>query len=272
MEKYNLHAPAFLLRWVIAGFLPLILVTILAWMLLRLTNGAFKSSGPIFFVSFIASFAAAQALALRPYVDWHMRWLQFTLFGMVLGMLVTFPLLGILDPLGVNEIIAGAATHIFGGAALGVVQWFALRERVHRAFLWIPISACLWGVLTTLWYPLYDVEWLPGRLPITFPGEGELGGLLRLTASAALFTGPILLWMLRRQKRHGSGNMSRGIQFTLCLAFMAVVCATSSAILSGAGARQGQRPAAGSPQQEDKPAEQVYKNIQMMKGMPASRL
>src|ERR687891_161700 len=143
MEKYNLRAPAFLLWWLIAGFLPLILVTALAWMLLWLTNGAFKASVPILFVSFIASHAVTQALALRPYVDWHMRWLQSTLLGMVLGMLATFPSLAILDPLGVNEILAGAATHTFGGAALGVVQWFALRERVHRAFLWIPLSACI---------------------------------------------------------------------------------------------------------------------------------
>jgi|RhiMetdeSRZDD1v2_1073273.scaffolds.fasta_scaffold58708_5 hypothetical protein len=203
MEKYNLRAPAFLLWWLIAGFLPLILVTVLAWMLLWLTNGTFKASGPILFVSSIASLPVAQALALRPYVDWHMRWLQFTLLGMILGMLATFPLLAILDPLGVNEILAGAATHTFGGAALGVVQWFALRERVHRAFLWIPLSACIWGVLATLWYPLYDLAWLPGRLPITIAGEGELGGLLRLTASASLVTGPILLRMLRHpnQKR-----------------------------------------------------------------------
>jgi hypothetical protein len=175
-------------------------------MLLKLTIGAFNASGPILFVSFIASHAVAQALALRPYVDWHMRWLQFTLLGMVLGMLATFPLLARLDPLGVNEIIAGAATHISGGAALGVVQWFALRGHVNRAFLWIPLSACLWGVLATLWYPLYDVAWLPGRLPITFAGEGELRGLLRQTASAALVTGPILLWMLRRPKRHGASR------------------------------------------------------------------
>jgi hypothetical protein len=206
MEKYNLSAPAFLLRWFIAGFLPLIFVTILAWMLLRLTNGAFKASGPILFFTFVASLAVTQALALRPYVDWSMRWLQFTLLGMVLGMLATFPLLAILDPLGANEIIAGAATHTSGGAALGVAQWFALRERVHQAFLWIPISACLWGVLAPLWYPLYDVAWLPGRLPITFAGEGELKQLLCLTASAALVTGPILLWMLHRPKRHGAGK------------------------------------------------------------------
>jgi hypothetical protein len=206
MEKYNLSAPVFLLRWFIAGFLPLIFVTILAWMLLRLTNGAFKASGPILFFTFVASLAVTQALALRPYVDWSMRWLQFTLLGMVLGMLATFPLLAILDPLGANEIIAGAATHTSGGAALGVAQWFALRERVHQAFLWIPISACLWGGLVTLWYPLYDVAWLPGRLPITFAGEGELKQLLRLTASAALVTGPILLLMLHRPKRHGAGK------------------------------------------------------------------
>jgi hypothetical protein len=209
MEKYNLSAPAFLLRWFIAGFLPLILVTILAWMLLRLTNGTFKASGPILFVSFVASLAVTQALALRPYVDWNMRWLQLTLLGIVLGMLTAFPLLAILDPLGVNEIIASAASHTVGGAALGAVQWFALRERVHRAVLWMPLSACLWGVLGTLWCRLSDVAWLPGGLPITFAGEGELKELLHLTASAAFVTGPILLWMLRRPKRHG---IFRGVQ------------------------------------------------------------
>src|SRR5262249_13452775 len=69
----------------------------------------------------------------------------------------------------------------------------------------------------------------------------------------------------------GDDHMSRGFHFKLFLAFMAFACAASSAILSGAGARQDQRPAAAAPQQEDKPAEQVYKNIQVMKGMPASR-
>jgi Photosynthetic reaction centre cytochrome C subunit len=42
-------------------------------------------------------------------------------------------------------------------------------------FLWIPLSACIWGVLATLWHPLFDLAWLPGRLPITIAGEGELG-------------------------------------------------------------------------------------------------
>ena len=63
--------------------------------------------------------------------------------------------------------------------------------------------------------------------------------------------------------------MGRETYFKICLAFVAFVCATSSPTFSGAGARQDQRPAA---QPEDKPAEQVYKNIQVMKGMPSSRL
>src|SRR5262245_42407345 len=65
--------------------------------------------------------------------------------------------------------------------------------------------------------------------------------------------------------------MRRGIHFKLCLAFMAFACAASSPTFSGAGAQQDQRPAAPA-QPEDKPAEQVYKNIQVLKGMPASRL
>jgi photosynthetic reaction center cytochrome c subunit len=66
--------------------------------------------------------------------------------------------------------------------------------------------------------------------------------------------------------------MRRGIHFKLCLAFVAFACAASSPMFSGAVAQQDQRPAAAPPQPEEKPAEQVYKNIQVMKGMPASRL
>ncbi len=68
----------------------------------------------------------------------------------------------------------------------------------------------------------------------------------------------------------GDDHMRRGTHFKLCLAFAAFVCATSSPTFSGPGARQDQRPAPA--QTDDKPAEQVYKNIQVMKGMPASRL
>jgi hypothetical protein len=67
--------------------------------------------------------------------------------------------------------------------------------------------------------------------------------------------------------------MNRRIYFKLCLVFVVFVCATVSSTLSDVGAQQDQRPASQQPaQQEDKPAEQVYKNIQIMKGMPASRL
>ena len=65
--------------------------------------------------------------------------------------------------------------------------------------------------------------------------------------------------------------MRRGIHFKLFLAFMVFACAASSHMFSGAVAQQDQRPAAPQ-QQEDRPAEQVYKNIQVMKGLPASRL
>jgi hypothetical protein len=55
--------------------------------------------------------------------------------------------------------------------------------------------------------------------------------------------------------------MNRGINLKLCLVFVALIYATSGAMFGDVGA-----------QQEDKPAEQVYKNIQVMKGVPASRL
>ncbi|MGH9832027.1 MAG: photosynthetic reaction center cytochrome c subunit family protein [Blastocatellia bacterium] len=68
--------------------------------------------------------------------------------------------------------------------------------------------------------------------------------------------------------------MSRRIYFKLCLVFVVMfVYAAADLTFSGVGAQQDQRPASQQPAQpEDKPAEQVYKNIQVMKGVPASRL
>jgi len=68
--------------------------------------------------------------------------------------------------------------------------------------------------------------------------------------------------------------MDRRNHLKLCLVFAVFVYATASLTLSGvdAVARQDQRPATPLAQPEDKPAEQVYKNIQVMKGVPSSRL
>src|SRR5215468_534624 len=66
--------------------------------------------------------------------------------------------------------------------------------------------------------------------------------------------------------------MGRRIHLKLCLVFLMFIYATASLIYGGVGAQQDQRPATPPAQPEDKPAEQVYKNIQVMKGAPASRL
>jgi len=66
--------------------------------------------------------------------------------------------------------------------------------------------------------------------------------------------------------------MSRGIHLKLCLVCVVFIYATSNSTFSDVGAQQDQKPATPPAQPEDKPAEQVYKNIQVMKGMPASRL
>src|SRR5215510_15055941 len=65
--------------------------------------------------------------------------------------------------------------------------------------------------------------------------------------------------------------MSRETHHKLCLVFVMFIYAATSSTISDAGAGQDQRPTPPA-QPEDKPAEQVYKNIQVMKGMPASRL
>jgi hypothetical protein len=67
--------------------------------------------------------------------------------------------------------------------------------------------------------------------------------------------------------------MNRRWRLKLCLVFAVFAYATVNSSLSGVGAQQDQRPAPPQPAQpEDKPAEQVYKNIQIFKGVPASRV
>ncbi len=66
--------------------------------------------------------------------------------------------------------------------------------------------------------------------------------------------------------------MSRGIHLKLCLVIAVFVYATTDSTFGNDSAQQDQRPATTPAQPEDKPAEQVYKNIQALKGMPASRL
>ncbi len=66
--------------------------------------------------------------------------------------------------------------------------------------------------------------------------------------------------------------MSRTTHVKLCLVFVSIIYVISSFPGDDAGAQQDQRAATTPPQQEEKPAEQVYKNIQVMKGAPASRL
>lgn len=108
------------------------------------------------------------------------------------------PLARILDPLVEStEVVVFAVAHAVGGAVLGAIQWFVLRKHGRLAVLWVPLSAVLWGFLMIVWYSLFDVAWIPGRLPIVFEGDHELRQLLRVTASTALITGPVLLWMLR---------------------------------------------------------------------------
>jgi photosynthetic reaction center cytochrome c subunit len=66
--------------------------------------------------------------------------------------------------------------------------------------------------------------------------------------------------------------MSRGTYLKTCLIFVMLIYPATSSTLNDTGAQQDQKPVTPPAQPEEKPAEQVYKNIQILKGMPASRL
>jgi photosynthetic reaction center cytochrome c subunit len=66
--------------------------------------------------------------------------------------------------------------------------------------------------------------------------------------------------------------MSCGTHLKICLLFVMLIYTATSSTLNGIDAQQDQRQVTPPAQPEEKLAEQVYKNIQVMKGMPASRL
>jgi photosynthetic reaction center cytochrome c subunit len=66
--------------------------------------------------------------------------------------------------------------------------------------------------------------------------------------------------------------MSHGTHLKICLLFVMLIYTATSSTLKGIGAQQDQKQVTPPAQPEEKLAEQVYKNIQVMKGMPASRL
>ena len=192
-DRRSLH---FLLLWLVTGTIPAVLLPVVAHALVVI-GGASLPLGPVLFSLFILSFAGGQAFALRSFVPWGGNWFWYSAIGCLVAMLVTLPALAFLDPFGWSEPAVLSITHALGGFTVGTFQWLAFRRHIRGAWMWIVLNGVLWGALIAAWYPLFDATWAPGRMPIAFEGDHELRQLLRVAASAAIVTGPILLRLLR---------------------------------------------------------------------------
>jgi hypothetical protein len=198
-----------LLPWFLAGVIPAVLLPAVAGVIAAI-SGASIPLGPVLFPLFIILFAGSQAVALRFHVSWSGSWFRYSAVGCLVAMLVTLPALALLDPVGWPEPVVLSITHGLGGLVVGTFQWLALRTRLRGTWVWIVLNGVLSATLIAGWYPLFDATWAPGGMPVGFEGDHELRQLLRITASAALVTGPVLLWLLRPDTDSPAGMMRVG--------------------------------------------------------------
>lgn len=93
-------------------------------------------------VSFGGLVGIAQWVMLRRFVALRgIVWVGVTILGYLIAMLIV-----ITPTLGGDIWSGGILGIIITGGTLGIFQWFALRKRVNRAWLWIGISLIGWAV------------------------------------------------------------------------------------------------------------------------------
>ncbi|SUD49423.1 Uncharacterised protein [Nocardia otitidiscaviarum] len=133
-----------------------------------------------------------QSLVLRKWLrDFATgRWVRATVVGAVVAWTIgTVPVLygdRITDwPPAVQApvIAVGALVMVF---AIGVAQWFVLRERTERAALWIWANAVGWIAGLAAFALITTPLWQPGQPTALIVGIGLLGGLAMAAAMAAV--------------------------------------------------------------------------------------
>lgn len=94
-------------------------------------------------------------------------------------------------------LLIGAAT-VLGTAlvaSIGVAQWIVLRSLIHRAALWIPVTALAWTAGLGVFLGFATPLWQPGQSTAVIAAIGAAGGLL-MAATTAAITGEGLRRML----------------------------------------------------------------------------
>lgn len=112
------------------------------------------------------------------------RWIPATVIGYALA-LVAFLLPGLLNLSGPEQVQAALPLALMG-TAIGVSQWWVLRQHFHGAVVWILASAA--GFLSFLWLVAHPAHSLTEMVIV----GAVLGGL------AAVAPGAALVWFVRR--------------------------------------------------------------------------
>jgi hypothetical protein len=165
-----------------------------------------------------------QWLAIRKYVPQAGRWILATSTGMaigapsgwlVYGMILASPMVRRSDGIYLSSWHAYMAFGVSLGLAVGVAQWFALRQWVYKAMSWIvalPICFTL-GMALANFYLLSDtvsrsIRALTEGIAVYLPEIERihvLGFFAKLSAftalvSVGLITGILFNWLLRFHK------------------------------------------------------------------------
>lgn len=98
------------------------------------------------------------------------RWIKFTLWGWILGMILIILLTGILESTGIKDMQFYVGMSM--GAGVGLTQWLLLRKHMEMKSTWISASILGMGI------PFLLFDLLITNTPYTLLLSVSLGGLL----------------------------------------------------------------------------------------------
>lgn len=195
------------LQWAVANAMPLFVMTLSAKAIGKLVSSDYLSL--LLYVLVSATLVTAQWFVIRSRINRDRRWAFATIGGIILGVIVSMPVMATADLIG-YESIAVVAGNAIGGAMLGATQWMVLRQEVRRASRWVLASSITWLLVAAIGAGLYKVGWRPASEEVQFPGYRELAFLVWLLVGYGIATGWALTRILhqRRAENQMIGKLS----------------------------------------------------------------